>query len=320
MRAPEGTSLVETRLIAERSRRRSAHARRGAHAGHHRQRPAGTQQPGEHLRALVDPSERKDDQYVIDERASGTRSSRRCRRTCASTCRRRRSIAGGGSQAAVQYTITGPDLRSSPRYDADVLHQAAQGPRRGGRRLLPIVGNPEVKVSSTASAPPSLGVDVIDVADALRAPRRRPDRCRPSRTNGERLRGARPRRARSTAPTRTALRLMTVPTKPATTVPLSSVVRLNERHRSVADQPLARQRQVTITANVGAGRRREHACRDQLAQIIDDLHLPPAYSAVPAGATKEAGKAARASSSPSPSRSSSCTWSSRRSSSRGCTR
>jgi len=52
---------------------------------------------------------------------------------------------------------------------------------------------------------------------------------------------------------------------------------------------LARQRQVTITANVAPGFG-QSTVSDALKRIIDELHMPAGYRAAPAGFTKEQGR------------------------------
>jgi multidrug efflux pump subunit AcrB len=84
---------------------------------------------------------------------------------------------------------------------------------------------------------------------------------------------------------------MTVQTKTGKTVPLSSVVRLVSTEGPSQINRLARQRQVTITANVAPGVG-QSVVSDALVEIIKDQHMPPEYHAVPAGLTKETGRAA----------------------------
>jgi hydrophobic/amphiphilic exporter-1 (mainly G- bacteria), HAE1 family len=75
-------------------------------------------------------------------------------------------------------------------------------------------------------------------------------------------------------------------------VPLSSLVKLVSTDGPSQINRLARQRQVTITANVAPGVGQSEVS-DALVKIIKDQHLPPEYHAVPAGLTKETGRAVR---------------------------
>ncbi|HEY2511943.1 MAG TPA: efflux RND transporter permease subunit, partial [Polyangiaceae bacterium] len=88
------------------------------------------------------------------------------------------------------------------------------------------------------------------------------------------------------------LAIMTVPTAAGASVPLASVVNVRRAAGPSQINRLARQRQVTITSNVGPGVGQSRVS-DALAKIIDGLHMPPGYSASPAGFTKEAGRAIR---------------------------
>jgi HAE1 family hydrophobic/amphiphilic exporter-1 len=97
-------------------------------------------------------------------------------------------------------------------------------------------------------------------------------------------------------------------------VPLSSLVKLVPTTGPSLINRLARQRQVTITANVAPGVGQSEVS-DALIKIINEQHLPPQYHAAPAGLTKETGRAVRGFA-----MASSCTSSWQRSSGPGCTR
>jgi multidrug efflux pump subunit AcrB len=81
-----------------------------------------------------------------------------------------------------------------------------------------------------------------------------------------------------------------VQTKTGKTVPLSSVVKLVPTEGPSQINRLARQRQVTITANVAPGFGQSDVS-DALVKLIKDQHMPAEYHAVPAGLTKETGRA-----------------------------
>jgi HAE1 family hydrophobic/amphiphilic exporter-1 len=83
-----------------------------------------------------------------------------------------------------------------------------------------------------------------------------------------------------------------VQSKTGKTLPLSSVVKLVRTTGPSQINRLARQRQVTITANVAPGVGQSEVS-DALVQIIKDQHLPAEYRAAPAGLTKETGRAVR---------------------------
>jgi multidrug efflux pump subunit AcrB len=288
MRAPEGTSLMETRLIAERL---ATEVRRIPGVAHTLVTIGNDAQETRNLAnifvALVDPKDRKDDQFVIMDRVRKEvipKQPKNLRIDVSQTAQ----IGGGASQATVQYTISGPDLAQLTRYTKTILERlkATRGAVDVDSNL--IVGNPEIKVSVDRERAANLGVDVIDVANALQLLvgglkvstyeeagndydiRARADRVYRADADG--------------------IALMTVRTKSGQTVPLTSVVSLRETTGPSLINRLARQRQVTITSNVAPGVGTS-IVSDALVNIINDLHMPPAYRAVPAGLTKEQGKA-----------------------------
>jgi len=86
------------------------------------------------------------------------------------------------------------------------------------------------------------------------------------------------------------LAILTVPTNRGGAVPLSSVASLRASTGPSQISRVARQRQITITANVAPGYG-QSTISDALVRIIGDLHLPAGYRASPAGFTKETGRA-----------------------------
>jgi HAE1 family hydrophobic/amphiphilic exporter-1 len=288
MRAPEGTSLLETRLIAERL---ASEIRTVPGVAHTLVTIGNDAQVTRNLAnifvALVDPKQRKDDQFIIMDRVRKQiipKQPKELRIDVSQTAQ----IGGGASQATVQYTISGPDLNQLTRYTKVLVERlkATHGAVDVDSNL--IVGNPEIKVSVDRERAANLGVDVIDVANALQLLvgglkvstfeeagndydiRARADLIYRADPNG--------------------IAVMTVRTKSGQTVPLSSVIKLRETTGPSLINRIARQRQVTVTSNVAPGIGTS-VVSDALVKDIADLHMPPSYSAIPAGITKEQGKA-----------------------------
>jgi multidrug efflux pump subunit AcrB len=287
MRAPEGTSLLETRLVAERLASEIRTLPGVAHTlvtiGNDAQQ---TRNLANIFVALVDPKARKDDQFIIMDRVRKEivpKQPKSLRIDVSQTAQ----IGGGASQATVQYTIAGPDLSQLTRYTKTILERmkATKGAVDVDSNL--IVGNPEIKVSVDRERAANLGVDVIDVANALQLLvgglkvstfeeagndydiRARADQVYRADPNG--------------------IAVMTVRGKGGQAVPLSSLVRLRETTGPSLINRLARQRQVTITSNVAPGIGTS-LVSDALVKIIADQHMPASYNAIPAGMTKEQGK------------------------------
>ena len=239
---------------------------------------------------LVDPTLREEDQFAIMDRVRKEivpHQPKELRIDVSLTAQ----ISSGQSQAQVQYTISGPDLNQLAAYTKQDPGALPEGEGSGGRRLEPHRRQPRgARRDRTASAPRTSGVNVVDVANAL-----------------ELLVGGlkvstfyeggndydiRARAEASTAQTCPVSRSMTVQSKAGKTVPLSSVVKLVRTTGPSQINRLARQRQVTITANVAPGIGQSKVS-DALVQIIQDQHLPPGYRAAPAGLTKETGRAVK---------------------------
>jgi len=289
MRAPEGTSLFETRLEAE----RLARDIRALPGVDHTLVTIGndssvTRNLANVFVHLVDPRNRKEDQYALMERVRKEvvpRQSKSLRIDVSQTAQ----ISSGQSQAMVQYTLNGPDLDQLTRYTKTILERFKQAKGAVDVDSNLIVGNPEVHVEVDRERAGDLGVDVADVANALEL-----------LVGGLKVSTYQEGgndydiRARADAQFRadlSGISVMTIPTKTGKTIPLSSVVKLVPTTGPSQINRLARQRQVTITSNVAPGIG-QSVVSDALVKIIGDLHLPAEYRAVPAGMTKETGKAA----------------------------
>jgi HAE1 family hydrophobic/amphiphilic exporter-1 len=288
VRAPEGTSLVETRLQAE----RVARDIRTIPGVDHTLVTIGndssvTRNLANVFVHLVDPRFRKEDQFAIMDRVRKEVVPRQpgdLRIDVSQTAQ----ISSGQSQAQVQYTLTGPDFNQLSLYTGKILERfrKARGAVDVDSNL--VVGNPEVHVEIDRDRAGNLGVNVADIANALEL-----------LVGGLKVstyeEGGNDYdvRARADAAYRadaSGIEAMTVQTKTGTTVPLSSVVKLVPTTGPSQINRLARQRQVTITANVAPGIGQSEVS-DALVKIIKDQHLPAEYHAVPAGLTKETGRA-----------------------------
>jgi hydrophobic/amphiphilic exporter-1 (mainly G- bacteria), HAE1 family len=289
MRAPEGTSLLQTRLEAERIAREI----RAVPGVDHTLVTIGndaaiTRNLANIFVHLVDPRLRKDDQFAIMDRVRKEivpRQPKDLRIDVSQTAQ----ISSGQSQAQVQYTLSGPDLNQLARYTTKILERfrKARGAVDVDSNL--IVGNPEVHVAIDRDRAGDLGVEVADVANALEL-----------LVGGLKVstyeEGGNDYdiRARADAAYRadlSGISVMTVQSRNGKTVPLSSLVKLVPTTGPSQINRLARQRQVTITANVAPGVG-QSIVSDALVDIIRDQHMPPEYHAVPAGLTKETGRAA----------------------------
>jgi HAE1 family hydrophobic/amphiphilic exporter-1 len=290
VRAPEGTSLAETRLQAE----RVARDIRAIPGVDHTLLTIGndasvTRNLANVFVHLVDPRFRKEDQFAIMDRVRKEvipHQPANLRIDVSQTAQ----ISSGQSQAQVQYTVSGPDLTQLSRYTSKILERfrKAKGAVDVDSNL--VVGNPEVHVEIDRDRAGNLGVNVVDVANALEL-----------LVGGLKVstyeEGGNDYdvRARADAQYRedlAGISAMTLQSRSGQTVPLASVVKLVRTTGPSQINRLARQRQVTITANVAPGVGQSEVS-DALVKIIGEQHLPPQYRAAPAGLTKETGRAVR---------------------------
>ncbi len=290
MRAPEGTSLAETRLMSERLAREI----RAVPGVDHTLVTIGndasvTRNLANVFVHLTDPRLREEDQFAIMDRIRNEvlpRQPKDLRIDVSQTAQ----ISSGQSQAQVQYTLSGPDLGQLAVYANRILDRfrKARGAVDVDSNL--IIGNPEVHVEVDRDRAGNLGVNVADVANALEL-----------LVGGlkvstyEEAGNDYDIRARAEAAYRddlSGISAMTVESRSGQPVPLSSVVKIVRTTGPSQINRLARQRQVTITSNVGPGVGQSEVS-DALVQIIADQHLPPEYHAQPAGLTKETGRAVK---------------------------
>ena len=290
VRAPEGTSLQETRLLAERVAREIRAFPEVTHTlvtiGND---SSVTRNLANVFVHLTDPRDRKEDQFAIMDRVRKVIIPRQ-RQDLRINVSQTAQISSGQSQAVIQYTLSGPDLNQLARYTTRILEKfkKVRGAVDVDSNL--VVGNPEVHVEIDRDRAGNLGVDVADVANALSL-----------LVGGLKVSTYQEGgndydiRARADAEYRadlSGINVMTVTTKTGKTIPLSSVVKLVSTTGPSLINRLARQRQVTITANTAPGVGQSEVS-DALVQLIKDEHMPPEYHAVPAGTTKETGRAAK---------------------------
>jgi hydrophobic/amphiphilic exporter-1 (mainly G- bacteria), HAE1 family len=284
VRAPEGTSLLDTRLIGERV---ASEIRALPTVEHTLLTIGGDPQKSRNLASiyvrLIDPRKREQTQLqVMDQvRREIVAHQRKDLRIAVSLSAQ---ISTGQSSASVQYILYGPDLKRLEQYTRQVLDRLRKVPGAVDVDSNLIIGNPEVRVGIDRERAANLGVDVATVANTLQL-MIGGLKVSTYQEGGEEYEI----RARADLDYRRdlgALSLMTVPTASGGSVPLSSLVKLTETRGPSQINRVARQRQVTITANVrpGVG---QSTVSDALTKIIADLNMPPEYQASPAGLTKE---------------------------------
>ncbi len=283
VRAPEGTSVEETALVAERI---AQDARRLPGVRHTVVTVAGGEDQTANLASvyvsLVDPREREPTQQQLMDRARKeilAKLPAELRVSVGEVA----AFATGRATSAVQYVLVGPDLARLEELAGKMAPRIKADPAVVDFDTSLITGKPEVRVAIDRDRAADLGVNVSDVADTLLAQIGGVKASTYSERGEEyevRLRAdAAYRRDAS------SLALLTVPSRKYGVVPLTSVVRLSEGTGPAQITRLGRQRQVTFLANVAPG----HGDSEAVKAIKDAFAAagaPPQYSLVPVGRSK----------------------------------
>jgi hydrophobic/amphiphilic exporter-1 (mainly G- bacteria), HAE1 family len=195
-------------------------------------------------------------------------------------------FAGGQPTARVQYLLAGPDLKLLEQANKTVLdriHKEAKGAVDVDSSM--VVGKPELGVFVDRERAADLGVQVVDVAQALQY-LVAGQKVSTYSERGEQYEV----RLRATPDYRTnedALRLITVPSRKLGLVTLADVVQVVRGEGPATISRFQRERQITFMANAGPGYG-DGDVGDAVKAIIEDeaSKLPPGFSAKPVGQTK----------------------------------
>ncbi len=245
LRAPEGTSVGETRLIAE----RLAHDLRAMPSVMHTLITVGDDSEKTANLAgirvlLTDPKQRDISQEELMNRVRDQMLVKLPKALRASVTAV--PDIGNVAMADVTYAITGPDPKTLERVSAELVERLRRVPGAVDVDTSLIVGKPETKVTIDRDRAADLGVQTSDIASTLQLfvgglkASSFPD-------GGEqydiRIRGEERFRADPEA-----LAILTVPSAQLGSVPLDSVVSLSDSTGPSSVKRVARERQITITA------------------------------------------------------------------------
>jgi len=286
VRAPEGTSVTETRLIAERI---ALQIRAVSGVSHTLMTIGDTAAATPNLATiyvrLTDPSRRERSQAQIMDRMRTDVLARQAKELKVSA-----SVVSdfGASTGAVQYTITGPDLGKLAAFSSDILAKLARVPGVVDVDSTLVVGKPEAQVSVDRDRAAALGVEPIDVASTLQlliGGRHVSTYSEHGEDYEIRARARREYRIDERAT------LITVPSRTAGAVPLESVVTARTSTGASSIDRLNRQRRVTISCNVAAGYG-ESVATGAIQHLLAEEHMPPGYIASAAGNSRQASRTA----------------------------
>jgi len=295
IRAPEGTSLDQTHLIAERIAREV----RALPGVHHTVTTTGSP-PGDPsgrganqaniFVALVPPTERALDQQGVMAAVRG----QVLPRFAASQLRALVApvnVFGGGAadSAPIQYVLKGPDLARLGRYADQMLAQVRQIPGVVDADSTLVNGKPELVARINRARAADLNVSALDIANSLRM---LVGGLQVSNYNegGEQFEVW----VRATPEARDRIAVIesiTVPSQtPGRSVRLSEVVEIREATGPSSIQRLGRQRMVTIYCNVVPGTSEAQVIAE-FNRVRGTLNMDPGFSAELAGRSKELGRA-----------------------------
>jgi len=291
LRAPEGTSLDATEIIANRL---AAHIRQLPEVAYTlvsvADDPAQTRNAGTVYVRLKPVEDRARDQFEVmnDVRARvlpavGTANLRTGVRPVA-------TIGGGGNQNAdIQFTINGPNLKSLERFAAAIAQEARKEQGVVDVDTSLNVGKPELSVNLDRLKAADLGVQVSDAAEALRL-LVGGDQVTTYNEGGEQYE-VHVRAGEGDRQTAQAIGQLTVPSTRVGSVPLDNVARFTPGTAPAEISRLNRQRQVTVFAGLLAGVSQTPAMA-AMTRAAESLEMGPGYSTRFAGRSRELGRAA----------------------------
>jgi hydrophobic/amphiphilic exporter-1 (mainly G- bacteria), HAE1 family len=287
IRVPEGTSVSETRLVAERVandiKRQIPHVEHTLiTVGDDNEKTANLAG----IRVLLNDPKLRD----VSQEALMNRARREVIAKLPNTLRASvtevSDIAGVGTQTDITYAITGPDPTTLERVAVEATERLRKVPGAVDVDNSLIVGKPEAKVTIDRDRAADLGVQISDIAGTLQLfvgglkASTFPDA---NEQYDIRIRGEERFRADPTA-----LSILTVPSSKHGTVPLASVVTVTEATGPSTIKRVARARQITISANAAPGVGTSFVTA-QLKAIGQEL-FPPGYHLAAQGRAKEEAK------------------------------
>ncbi len=286
IRAPEGTSVAETRLITQRV---VADLKKQPHFTHALITIGDDSEKTANLAGirvlLTDPNTRELTQEELMNRARKEITAKLPKSLRVSVTEVS-DISAAGANAAISYAVTGPDPATLERVAQELTDKLKKVPGAVDVDNSLIVGKPEAKVTIDRDRAADLGVQVSDIAGTLQLfvgglkASTFPDG---NEQYDIRVRGEERFRADPGA-----LAVLSVPSSKYGSVPLASVVTVQETTGPSTIKRVARSRQVTITADAAPGVGTTFV--ETKLQELGASTLPPGYQVLPQGRTKEAAK------------------------------
>ncbi|WP_437681469.1 efflux RND transporter permease subunit [Sorangium sp. So ce131] len=284
LRAPEGTSLTSTRLIAERI---ADDVRRIPGVTSTLMTVGEGEQQSPNLAKiyvmLIDPEERALGQLEIMQKVRAEILAKQPPELRITAGEVQAISSGGQSTASVQVALQGPDLDRLGEYAARITEALRKVPGAVDVDNSLVVGKPELRATIDRDRAADLGVQVADVAGALQllvGGLKVSTYSEGGEQYDVRVRADARHRADAES-----LASLTVPSSKHGAVPLHSVVSMEPDSGPSSIGRLGRRRQITIGANAapGVGDSEVQAALDR---IIAEQRMPEGYSAQPVGRSK----------------------------------
>jgi hydrophobic/amphiphilic exporter-1 (mainly G- bacteria), HAE1 family len=190
---------------------------------------------------------------------------------------------GGGSTARLQYLLAGPDLHVMEAASAHILERMRKIEGAVDVDSSLVLGKPELGIVVDRARASDLGVQVIDVAQALQL--LVAGQKVSTYDEGDEQYDVRMRATPEYRASEDMLRLITVPSRKAGLLTLADVTRVQAGEAPATINRYQRERQVTFMAN-GAPGSNESAIGDGIKAALEAENLPAIYSIKPQGQTK----------------------------------
>ena len=292
LRAPEGTSLEATEIVANRLATRIRRLPEVAYTlVSVADDPAQTQNSGTVYVRLKPVEERRRDQFEVMNDVRANVLPELVAANLRTGVRPVATIGGGGNQnAEIQFTINGPDLKALERFAGAVAAAAKKEPGVVDVDTSLNVGKPELSVSLDRLKAADLGVQVSDAAEALRL-LVGGDQVTTYNEGGEQYE-VHVRAGEGDRQTAAAIAQMTVPSSRVGSVPLENLARFTPGSAPSEINRLNRQRQVTVFAGLLPGVSQTPAMA-AMTRAAESLEMGPGYSTRFAGRSRELGRAAQ---------------------------
>jgi HAE1 family hydrophobic/amphiphilic exporter-1 len=292
LRAPEGTSLEATEIIANRIATRIRQLPEVSYTlVSVADDPARTQNSGTVYVRLKPIGDRDRDQFELMDAVRSDILPKLQVANLRTGVRPIANIGGGGNQNAdIQFTINGPDLDLLAKYAASVADAAKKEPGVVDVDTSLNLGKPELSVELDRLKAADLGVQISDAAETLRL-LVGGDQVTTYNEDGEQYE-VHLRAVQGDRQTSAAIEQLTVPSSSNGTVPLQNIAALTPGTAPSEINRLNRQRQVTVFAGLRQGVSQTPAM-DAMSAAAGALNMGPGYSTRFAGRSRELGRAAQ---------------------------